>query len=158
MTDDQAPEILTGGCQCGAVRYEIDASAIQTFYACHCTECQRQSASAFGLSIKINPEDLRLTKGELAAWQRSADSGAINRARYCRDCGVRIHHDGGGGPGDWVSLKGGTLDNPGELAPVGHIWTRSARPWVVLPKDLLIYEAEPNSYQALVEAWRNRPA
>ena len=40
---------LTGGCQCGGVRYEIKAAAKLSLYVCHCTECQRQSGSAFSL-------------------------------------------------------------------------------------------------------------
>ena len=43
---------LIGGCQCGAVRYRI-ASWPKTLYWCHCTECQRQAWSAFGMSLRV---------------------------------------------------------------------------------------------------------
>ena len=46
--------MLTGGCQCGAVRYECDA-APRTLYVCHCLECRHQSGSAFGMSLEMPP-------------------------------------------------------------------------------------------------------
>jgi hypothetical protein len=52
-----------GGCQCGAVRYEIAAAPL-TLYACHCAECQRQSGSAFGLSMPVPAGAVRITAGE----------------------------------------------------------------------------------------------
>ena len=44
---------LEGGCQCGAVRYAISAAPL-TLYCCHCTECQAQSSSAFGMSMLVD--------------------------------------------------------------------------------------------------------
>ena len=52
----------TGGCQCGAIRYEIAAKPI-TLYACHCTDCQKQSASAFGMTFRIHGDALKITAG-----------------------------------------------------------------------------------------------
>ena len=46
----EAGSVQTGGCQCGAVRYEVTGPPIK-LYVCHCTECQRQSGSAFGMSF-----------------------------------------------------------------------------------------------------------
>ena len=54
------PEPYTGGCQCGQVRYELSGEPIRLI-ACHCTECQRQSGSAFGMSMLIKKEDLKLS-------------------------------------------------------------------------------------------------
>ena len=63
---------LTGGCQCGGVRYEIKAAPL-SLYVCHCTECQRQSGSAFALSLAV-PRDafavVRGTPGYVAARAR----------------------------------------------------------------------------------------
>jgi hypothetical protein len=53
---------LTGGCQCGAVRYEIAAAPLAV-YACHCTDCQRQSGGDFALSLIAPRESVRITKG-----------------------------------------------------------------------------------------------
>lgn len=143
----------TGGCQCGELRYAIERDAIQTLYGCHCLECQRQSGSAFGLSLTLEPRGLRITRGKPRSWVRIADTGATNRAHFCPTCGVRLYHDGGE-DSDWISLKAGTLDETGGLRPVGHIWTKRAQPWVTLPESLLLYEGQPESYDALIAAWR----
>ena len=52
---------LEGGCQCGAIRYRVTGAPV-TFYACHCTECQKQSASAFGLSLWVGRSDLQFVR------------------------------------------------------------------------------------------------
>ena len=54
---------LCGGCQCGAIRYELSHGPLQ-LYVCHCTECRKQSASAFGISFIVPQTALRLTQGE----------------------------------------------------------------------------------------------
>ena len=148
-------DLLLGGCQCGEIRYAVEAAQIETLNACHCRECQRQSGSAFGLSLTAAPAGLRILQGQPRIWTRIAESGAANRAHFCPTCGVRLYHDGGEG-GDWVSIKAGTLDEASRLVPVGHIWTRSALPWVPLSAELLLYERQPESYDALIAAWRDR--
>ena len=40
---------MTGGCQCGAIHYEITSFPLLP-YACNCTDCQRQTRSAFALN------------------------------------------------------------------------------------------------------------
>lgn len=54
---------LLGGCQCGAIRYELSQGPLQ-LYVCHCTECRKQSASAFGVSFIVPQAALHLTQGE----------------------------------------------------------------------------------------------
>ncbi|TDJ73687.1 MAG: hypothetical protein E2O38_02220, partial [Proteobacteria bacterium] len=53
----------TGGCQCGDVRYEVVRTR-QRLVVCHCTDCQRQSGSAFGMTLVVHEADFRLTQGE----------------------------------------------------------------------------------------------
>ena len=85
--DDESASRWRGGCQCGYIRYRIDPARILTLYCCHCTECQRQSSSAFGMSMKLPRAAFELMSGELARWQRVADSGDLNRASFCPRCG-----------------------------------------------------------------------
>jgi hypothetical protein len=125
---DPAPRArlpLTGGCQCGARRYEATAAPL-TLYACHCEECRRQSASAFGLSLLVRPEDLRLDRAGLGTWRRPRGAGGDMVCRFCPDCGARLMHEGRG----VVSVKAGTLDHPWALRPAGHIWADRAAPWM----------------------------
>jgi hypothetical protein len=66
--------VITGGCQCGEVRYEIHA-APREIYVRHCRECQRRSASAFGISVIVESADLLLTAGVPLAWGRPVAGG-----------------------------------------------------------------------------------
>jgi hypothetical protein len=150
-------EHWSGGCQCGFVRYRVEPDQVLTFYCCHCTECQGQASSAFGMSMKMPRAAFELVSGELARWQRRADSGNVNRASFCPRCGCRIYHDGGEGS-ERVSVKAGSLDNVAELAPVGHIWTDSAQPWVPIDAGLVCFPRQPPSYAPLEEAWRRSRA
>lgn len=146
-----------GGCQCGRVRYAFDDAAALTLYCCHCLECQRQSTSAFGMSLLLPEDALELTGDALATWERGTDRGTRNRAHFCRSCGVRIFHRPSG-RGGIVALKAGTLDDASELDPVGHIWFSRAQPWVQTRQNDLIYPGQPDDYDALIVAFRDRRA
>jgi len=142
---------LTGGCQCGALRYEIRAEPFSV-YVCHCTECQRQSASAFSMSVMVPRDSLVYTKGVPRRFERTADSGRVIASDMCETCGVRpVNHPLAN---DKVSiLKPGTLDDTSWLHPVGHIWTKSAQPWVPIPQDAVIHEGHPADVSGLIAAW-----
>lgn len=141
---------LKGGCQCGAVRYRIGA-APQTFYCCHCRECQRQSASAFGQSVWVAREAFAC-EGTLACTTRRADSGAVREGWFCPACGVRIFHAGPASPE--VVVRGGTLDDTRWLVPAGHIWTASRQPWLSIPSDEWSHPGEPDDFTPLIERWK----
>jgi hypothetical protein len=132
--------MLTGRCQCGGVRYEHAAEPIAV-YICHCRECQKQSASAFGISVQMPKEGLRLLQGKPKYWTRDTDSGRKLRCAFCADCGSRLWHESEGG---WVTLKGGSLDRPVDVSNAIHIWTRRKLPGVVIPEGAVQYPGEPD--------------
>ncbi len=139
---------FTGGCQCGAVRYRINADRL-TGYACHCRECQKQAASAFGLSVPVFLTGLEVD-GETESWRRPTDSGSHTNCHFCKTCGSRLFHAGENRPG-LVTIKGGSLDNAVELDPVAHIWTRSKQSWVVLPEGVPQWETQPQTQSEWME-------
>jgi hypothetical protein len=148
---------LTGACQCRALRYEIDAEPL-ALYACHCTECQKQSASAFALSMLVPRAAVRVTQGEPREWVRRADSGRTMSCMFCAQCGTRVFHLPHSNTQVTV-IKPGTLDDTSWFDPVGHIWTRSAQPWVDIPADTVNYEVQPPDQAKLIAAWKaRRPA
>ena len=149
-----SPDKLTGGCQCGHVRYEITGKPL-TFYICHCTECQKQSSSAFGMSMTVRCDETRIISGQMKIWERSADSGSRLTCHFCPECGTRLFHSRTGASDIW-NLKAGSLDDTSWLEPVGHIWTKSAQNWVHIPDHTLNYEGQPDSKRALNEAWDKR--
>jgi len=130
------------------VRYRLNAPEI-TVYACHCRECQKQSASAFALSVPASLRDLTI-EGAPAAYERPTDSGSFTRCWFCPECGTRLYHQSARSP-DRVTLKGGTLDDPSTLEPVAHLWVSRKQAWLTLPSDVPAYETQP----ADLAAWRN---
>lgn len=142
---------LTGRCQCGAVRYSVKAPPL-AFYVCHCTECQKQSASAFGESLQVRADDLELS-GTSSTFVRRTDSGRLMECLFCPQCGTRILHRIAGGP-PVVNIRGGTLDETGWLRPAAHLWTSSRQPWVAIPGDALTYERQPDDLEPIRARWR----
>jgi hypothetical protein len=80
-----------GGCQCGKVRYVVEGEPL-SLAVCHCAECQRQSGSAFGMSMALAAPSFRLTSGALKSFAVTCDSGRAKTCTFCGDCGTRIYH------------------------------------------------------------------
>lgn len=131
---------LAGGCQCGAVRYQVAAEPV-TIYVCHCRECQRQSSSAFGISVIVPAEAFVLQQGSVRTWRRPTDSGGVLECTFCVECGSRICH---ASPGEaTISIKGGSLDQPVDLTRVKHIWTSRKLAGVIIPDGAAQFPREP---------------
>jgi hypothetical protein len=129
----------TGGCQCGAIRYEF-SEAPELVYTCHCVDCQRLTSSAFSMGIVVSNKAFRLTGIEPRQLQRTADSGRVNTRLVCPECGSWIC----GAPRDGVvRVRAGTLDDTSWLRPTRHIWTRSKQPWITLPEADAVFEKQP---------------
>ncbi len=139
MQPDRLP--LTGGCQCGGVRYQL-WDAPEAVYVCHCTECRKQSASAFGISLIMRASAFRLTDGHPKVWQRPTDSGNQLDCWFCHDCGTRVWHVSSAAPG-FRSVKGGSLDQPADLRGAVHIHTDRKLPGVIIPEGALAFPGEP---------------
>jgi hypothetical protein len=124
-----------GSCQCGAVTYVLNAQPLG-LWTCHCTECQRQTGSAFGMSMPVPSDGLRFTGVEPARWYRRAESGRRVEALFCARCGSRIAHRHEGRDGV-TTLKPGTLLDTSGLAPLRHHFRDTAQPWIdaLLPQD-----------------------
>jgi hypothetical protein len=131
---------MTGRCQCGDVAYQI-AGAPLSVYVCHCRECRRQSASAFGISVIVRAADFSLSRGALKRWSRPTDSGGTLDCFFCATCGSRLFH---AAPGEEVlSVKGGSLDAPPDLTGAAHIWTSRKLAGVAIPPDAPQFPGEP---------------
>jgi len=119
--------LAEGGCQCGAIRYRLNGEPV-FLTVCHCSECKRQSGSAFGMSLRMRWSDVAVT-GETKRWTRQADSGAVVVCAFCPICGTRVWHEPSEAPG-FVHIKPGTLDDFSALAPKYESWTLRKSPWL----------------------------
>ncbi|MBT1514528.1 GFA family protein [Bradyrhizobium sp. SRL28] len=104
--------------------YEI-ASFPLLLYTCNCTDCQRQTGSAFALNMPVRFADFRILKGEPNGWNHTSPNGTAVISRFCGNCGTRLYGERGGRP-ETISLRAGALDDTSWLVPVAH-FLRAAR-------------------------------
>ncbi|MEO8064431.1 MAG: GFA family protein [Pseudomonadota bacterium] len=135
-TDDRQ----RGGCQCGTIRYFAPRTPL-ALYVCHCSECRKQSSSAFGISFTI-PRDAFKVEGRPAFWTRKTVSGHTLECAFCRNCGTRLWHQSSGYQ-ETLNVKGGSLDEPVDLGKAIHIWTSSKLPGVIIPDLAICHRREP---------------
>ena len=131
----------TGRCQCGAVKYKIIQPPI-TVHACYCTDCQKRSGSAFGISMVIAENAFILT-GVIKSFEREADSGYQIKQCFCPECGNPIFGMSERRP-KFIVLFAGTLDDTTWFKMERLIWTSRAQPWCPLPGNVEIFkESQP---------------
>ena len=121
----------TGRCQCGEIRYKSIGEPL-ALYVCHCLECRKQSASAFGISLRVSREGFCTTQGLPKFWSRATDSGRKLQCAFCPTCGTRLWHEYE--PiSEIVSIKGGSLDEPIDISNAIHIWVSRKLPGIIIP-------------------------
>ena len=145
---------LTGGCQCGQLRYEVKAEPLSV-YVCHCTECQRQAGSAFGMALWIKQPVVEISGGTVKEWIRTMPSGKQMACQFCPDCGTRLFHKVVG-QDQVLSIKPGTLNQPRNLVPAGHIWLDSKQPWTIVDHSMSQYAGNPDTMDDLCAAFADQ--
>jgi hypothetical protein len=122
---------LTGGCGCGAVRFEIDAPLVSALY-CHCTRCQHRSGAAASASATIERGSMRITKGEehLRGW---APEDGLEKV-FCGECGSALL---GRDPKtrEISIVRLGAVDGDPGVRPSCRQFVAYAAPWEPIPDD-----------------------
>jgi hypothetical protein len=113
---------LTGGCQCGAVRYAIYGEPYNP-HICHCRMCQKAFGSFFAPLVSIKYEHFDWTRGEPGVFRSSE---AVER-RFCRDCGTPLSYAALGS--DHISIAIGSLDRPTTVVPARQFGIESRMPY-----------------------------
>jgi hypothetical protein len=123
--------VLTGGCLCGNVRFEISEPLGLAGY-CHCTRCQRRTGTAASVHARVAPGSLRILSGEELIGSFDPPDGASKM--FCSACGAAL----------WsrsrdeaaiVSVRFGALDGDPGVRPSYHQFTAYAAPWEPIPDD-----------------------
>ena len=143
---------LTGGCSCGAIRYEIVSFPL-LLYTCNCTNCQTASGSAFALNMPAKAKDFHILQGEPKGWRHASPSGVAVTSWFCGDCGGRLYGERAGRE-EIVNVRAGTLDDTSWLVPVAHMYMKSAQPWVLQAANAACHEIGPADFQPAARAWR----
>jgi hypothetical protein len=123
MTAETKP-VLTGGCQCGAIRFALSAAPVK-ISICHCRMCQKASGAPFASFADIEKSEFSWTRGQPAAFR----SSTIAERDYCRDCGTPLSFRRIDGPR--IEIMTGTFDRPDQLVPTRQFGTESRLGWVV---------------------------
>ena len=121
----------TGGCQCGEIQYKSEGEPL-ALYICHCHECQKQSASAFGISLDVPRTGFHITHGTPKYWNRSTGEGQTLKCAFCPTCGSRCWHESSSTP-DRLSIKAGSLNEPIDASNAIHVWVSRKLPGIIIP-------------------------
>ncbi len=120
MTMSDTPR-LTGGCQCGAVRFAVSGPLGQASI-CHCRMCQKALGNFFGSFVAVAADRLAWTRGAPRYFRSSSDM----RRGFCENCGTPLTYDATEG----VALAIGAFDAPETIVPTIQFGTESKLPYV----------------------------
>src|SRR5262245_1064312 len=139
----EAPMHVDGSCFCGHVTFEAEVDP-GSVLACHCTDCQTLSSSAFRLTVPALPGTFRLLTGEVRTFVKIADSGNRRSLGFCPQCGTSIYSAPAGEltRDTFFGLRIGTLRQRRQLPPRKQYWTRSRQHWLDEIPGLESFEAE----------------
>lgn len=137
---------LSGRCQCpsNGVEYTISAPP-ESLNVCYCLECQRQSGSAFALTLVVPSSALLVSSRSvmrLRHFERKTESGGSREGVFCFKCGIRLWHFDAANP-EWASVKAGTLDSKVDFRAAIHIWAKRKLVGLVLPEGAEVYDEDP---------------
>ena len=131
---------FSGGCRCGAVRYEVSAEPIAVM-DCHCRDCQYASGGSHTTAVVVPATAFKITKGTPKRYASKGDSGRDIARGFCAECGSPLFSEP---PGDVMRVvKAGSLDDPSWLKVGGALYTASAQPWAHIDETKLRFEKMP---------------
>ena len=123
---------ITGGCMCGAVRFEIAAPLMGALY-CHCKRCQRRSGSAFSVTALTQPGSFAVAEGADAIRTYDPGDGGWLKS-FCSDCGSHLYTTNPENE-DLLAVRMGGLDEDPGIRPSVHQFVDYAAPWEPIPDD-----------------------
>ncbi len=134
---------IDGGCLCGHITYEAEVDPARVGI-CHCTDCQTNSGTAYGVVAITDAAQFTLLTGTLKVYEKTADSGTVRALSFCPECGTRIHATTVGEGSDFMGIRVGTIRQRAALKPRIQVWCRSALEWTRDLSDLPRFETQPN--------------
>lgn len=125
---------VTGGCHCGAIRYEATGDPLYVPY-CHCASCRKTTGAPVVVFINFEATKIRFTKGDRKVYWSSAN---VMRT-FCGDCGTPISYEGDWGGKAIVEVYVSTLDDPGAFVPDRHVFYGERIKWFDVADQLPRY-------------------
>ena len=130
----------SGGCACGALRYEITGEPIAMLH-CQCRQCQRGSGTGHQSHVTFAGAKVTTT-GEPSYWQSVGDGGTVKQRGFCPTCGSPVYLTFPASP-DVIAVAPGSLDDPNQFEPRFVTWTAAGHGWDYLDPALPRFEKMP---------------
>jgi hypothetical protein len=141
MTKIKTP--FTGGCACGAIRYECTAEPVAMVH-CHCRDCQRASGGPFSSYVIVPKEAFKLTKGSPRVHDSPSEAGGKTHRGFCADCGSPIMAQSPVNR-EVTAIRTASLDDPSWFKPQMDTWTSDAHAWDQMNPAIAKFEKYPTS-------------
>jgi hypothetical protein len=131
----------TGGCACGALRYETEHAPIFQNH-CQCRDCQRRSGTGHSSWLTFLARTEMVITGAATHWEVAGDSGNVKSHAFCPVCGTPVYLRFAAAP-ELIAVPAGSLDEPGRFAP--HMLTYRVRgpAWDATDPALPTFERMP---------------
>jgi len=135
-------ENYTGGCACGAIRYEIRGEPI-AMNDCQCRQCQHRSGTGRGsyLAFASREQAVQLV-GDARHWDVTGESGTVKRHAFCPTCGSPVYLTIPKAP-DLFIVHAASLDQPARYQPQFVTYGSSAQAWDPVAPGLRRFEKMP---------------
>lgn len=131
---------ITGGCLCGAVRYEATAGPIVT-RVCWCRLCQYLGAGSGTVNVCFPSASIAVT-GVTTDFRSVADSGSVMHRNFCPGCGTPLFSAAESRP-HLIFVRAGTLDDPDIVQPASTIWVSQAPDWACISDEIPRVDRQP---------------
>jgi hypothetical protein len=133
------PNSFSGGCLCGAVRYECTSRPIMMLN-CHCRDCQQSSGGPYTPVVYVPAKAFRITKGAVRQYTAPSVASGHNIRSFCPDCGSRLT---GAESDRGIGITASSLDDPSWFRPTMNLWVSDAQPWDIRDERLPSFPEYP---------------
>jgi hypothetical protein len=148
MAETARKPVLTGGCQCGAVRYALYAEPTGA-HLCHCRMCQKAVGNVFAALAPVKAKDFAWTRGSPSFYK----SSSIAERGFCAQCGTPLSFSYIGS--DEMDVTIGSLDHPDQAAPGTHYGVESRVAWLKMADGLPEWTTDTSMQQDRLQALVN---
>lgn len=135
------PTSFTGGCACGAIRYESTTQPMLMLH-CHCRDCQRSSGGPFSSFSIVTKDAFSLLQGSMRFHDSPSEAGGKTHRGFCQNCGSPIVVATDSQP-QTVAIRTASFDDPSWFKQQMDVWISDAHPWDQMNSAMVKFEKYP---------------
>ncbi|BCP54252.1 aldehyde-activating protein [Kaistia sp. 32K] len=134
-------ESYSGGCACGAIRYETTSKPIVELH-CQCRECQRRSGTGHSSYLTFALRSEMTITGEVKEWQVAGESGNMKSHAFCPNCGAPVYLTFAAMP-ELIAVHATSLDDPTRFRPQFVTYSIRGYAWDTIDPALRRFDRMP---------------